>query len=152
MNIVKLFILTMIAVILMFSESVYAVELSKTDMYWLTQNVYWEARGQSKKGQALVALVTINRMKDGRWPNTIKGVVTQPYQFAWYSDGNPDIPKNKKAWNKATKVAEIICSIYDTLDPAYKRVLHFHEKNVDPHWKRHYVKFESIQNHVFYID
>ena len=46
-------------------------------------NIYHEARGEDTLGQYLVADVTLNRVADKRWPNTICKVVNQPWQFYW---------------------------------------------------------------------
>ena len=43
--------------------------------------VYCEAGGQCYAGRLAVAAVVMNRVKAGGYPNTIKGVLWQPYQF-----------------------------------------------------------------------
>ena len=74
---------------------------------WLAKNVYFEARNQGVAGQLAVAMVTLNRVSDKRYPNTIREVVTQGLtraswlsgeqvpiknkcQFSWYCDGKAD--------------------------------------------------------------
>ena len=62
----------------------------------LAQNIYWEARNQSIQGMYAVADVTLNRVKDKRWPSTVCEVVKQrrrSRQFSWYCDGKPDTPE-----------------------------------------------------------
>ena len=49
----------------------------------LIDNVFHEARGESLKGQIMVASVTLSRVDDPRWPNTICEVVYQHRQFSW---------------------------------------------------------------------
>lgn len=67
--------------------------------HWLGKNMYYEARGEGVLGWVAVANVTFNRMDDGRWPNTVEGVVTDGTErgihcdFSWYCDGKPDTPK-----------------------------------------------------------
>ena len=46
-----------------------------------------EAGNQSLLGRRLVADVILNRVDDEDWPDTIEGVITQPYQFSSYWDG-----------------------------------------------------------------
>ena len=48
----------------------------------LQQNIYFEAGNQSTLGQVAVAWVTLNRMQDSRFPDTICGVVRQGQQNA----------------------------------------------------------------------
>ena len=43
----------------------------------MAKNIYYEARDQTTKGQIAVALVTINRVKSRRFPNSICKVVKQ---------------------------------------------------------------------------
>ena len=78
------------------------------ESFCLAQNVYFEARNQPLAGQMAVISVTVNRMNDKRFPNTICGVVYEgPHrpswkdetvmipvkhrcQFSWYCDGKSD--------------------------------------------------------------
>lgn len=55
----------------------------------ISKAVWGEARGCTPEGQAKVVWTILNRVDDSRFPDTIKGVVTQPYQFYGYS---PDFP------------------------------------------------------------
>lgn len=48
----------------------------------LASIIYNEARGEDETGRRLVADVILNRVEDSRWPDTISGVIHQPYQFA----------------------------------------------------------------------
>ena len=43
----------------------------------LARNVYYEARGESLEGQKAVALVTLNRVENSMFPDTICGVVNE---------------------------------------------------------------------------
>ena len=71
----------------------------KEDTYWLGKNVYYEARDEGFQGWLAVTNVILNRRSDGRWPQTVKGVVTAGTErgikcdFSWYCDGLPDTPK-----------------------------------------------------------
>ena len=50
-------------------------ESPETEITCLAQNIYFESRDQKLKGQLGVALVTINRVKSKRFPNTFCKVV-----------------------------------------------------------------------------
>ena len=63
----------------------------------LSLNIYFEARNQSIKGMALVAEVTINRVRHPDWPSRVCEVVWQNKQFSWTHDGKSDEPKEKKS-------------------------------------------------------
>lgn len=53
------------------------------ELMCLAQNMYHEARGEGVLGMLAVGLVTINRQKDRKYPNSICGVVFQENQFSW---------------------------------------------------------------------
>ena len=46
-----------------------------------------EAGNQSLEGRQLVADVILNRVKDGKWPDTITEVIKKPYEFESYWNG-----------------------------------------------------------------
>jgi spore germination cell wall hydrolase CwlJ-like protein len=51
--------------------------VSNKDEDCLARNIFYEAGSESEEGKAAVAIVTINRVKDGRFGNSICGVVNQ---------------------------------------------------------------------------
>jgi len=84
------------------------IALTSTDVECLAKNIYFEARGENIKGQLAVGLVTINRMKDERWPDDVCGVVYQNKQFSWYWDGKSDEPTNTPVYNKIVLIASTL--------------------------------------------
>ena len=69
----------------------------------LACNVYFEARGEKERGQYAVAFVSMNRLKNGNYGNTMREVVFKKGQFSWTK--KPGKIANKEAWAKARKVA-----------------------------------------------
>lgn len=67
------------------------VRLSNTDRNVLLRIVEAEATGEDVKGKMLVASVVLNRVKSGKFPNTVEQVVFQKngsvYQFSPIRDG-----------------------------------------------------------------
>lgn len=53
----------------------------------LARAVYSEARGETYTGQVAVAAVILNRLAHPDFPNTIKGVIFQPWAFTAVHDG-----------------------------------------------------------------
>ena len=51
--------------------------VSNKDEECLARNIFYEAGSESEEGKVAVAVVTINRVKDGRFGNSICGVVNQ---------------------------------------------------------------------------
>ena len=138
-------------------------ESPETEITCLAQNIYFESRDQKLKGQLGVALVTINRVKSKRFPNTFCKVVKQASKkngklvkhkchFSWYCDGLSDKPKDEIAWKVsqllATAMYEKRLKVKDFLHGA----THYHRKDVDPYWNRKMLKVATIGDRIFYID
>ena len=145
----KKFIIITIILLLLFPVLLYADNFpSKADMYWLTQNIYHEARGETIYGQIMVGIVTLERRNIGKWGNSIKSVVTSPAQFSWYSDGNSNVPTNEKEWKTSKIVAKISLLIYNNINDV--KITHYHEKHHHPYWADDMDKVITIGNHIFY--
>lgn len=124
------------------------LEVSDEELYCLTQNIYFESRGEPVEGQIAVAHVTLNRMRHDKFPNTICGVVWQRKQFSWTHDGLSDRPRNKEAWQNAEEIAKNILS--GEIEDNTNGSLFFHSVNVKPYW-RNKVNFEvQIGRHLYY--
>jgi hypothetical protein len=77
----------------------------------LTQAVYFEARGETARGQAAVAEVVMNRVANPSFPKTVCGVVfqgaaTHGCQFSFACDGSMRHGREADAWDRARLVAE----------------------------------------------
>ena len=131
-----------------------ALPTADGDAEWecLAQAVYFEARGETVKGQFAVAEVILNRVKSPLYPNTICRVVHQGgsggCQFSFTCDGASDRIRERAAYRVAGKIARLM------LDGA-PRVLtdgatHFHTRNVRPGWAHRMPRTASIGQHMFY--
>ena len=139
------------------------------EAYCLAQNVYFEARNQPAAGQMAVMSVTLNRVNDDRFPNTICGVVyegpTRPSwkgtgemipvrhrcQFSWYCDGKSDEIKDHYTYNQLYVLAEgLVASNFKTLLDITDGALYYHADYVKPKWSRHFEKTVKIGRHIFY--
>ena len=92
--------------------------------------IYFEARNQPEAAQFAVAEVTIQRVKDDRWPNTICGVVFQPNQYKW-AKNKPPI-RDAKAWRKSQRIANIVLNNH--IGAAISCSDHFHDDSETPGW------------------
>lgn len=117
----------------------------------LATNIYFEARGESKLGQKAVAWVTLNRVDDPNYPDTICDVVWDRKQFSWTHDGKSDVPKDKDAWLQAqlTAIQVLIDQQLNNDDPTDGSTM-FHAVTVKPYWRKQYEMTSRIDNHVFY--
>ena len=129
----------------------------------LALNIYHEARNQPLVGKLAVAEVTLNRVKDDRFPNNICGVVYQGYyysnnypiknkcQFSWWCDGKSDRPRDKKAWEESMRLASYVKSgLFDNIE-VVNGSTHYHAVYVSPYWTKMKKKVKDIADHVFYV-
>ena len=126
------------------------------DAEWrcLTEALYFEARGESVKGQFAVAEVILNRVDNVRFPNTACKVVNQGTgrryrcQFTYTCDGYNEVIRERAAWDRVGKVARMI------LDGAERNLTegatHYHTKAVRPRWSRIFARTATIGAHHFY--
>ncbi|EWY40044.1 hydrolase [Skermanella stibiiresistens SB22] len=85
-----------------------AASIDRNDALCLARNIYFEARGESSQGQYAVAAVTMNRVRERRWPDGICGVVYQSKQFSWTITrpaSRPTQIQDRVAWARAAEVA-----------------------------------------------
>ena len=69
------------------------VKAALTDRDVLTLSMLGEARGEEIEGRLAVANVILARVADDRWPDDIKGVCWQPYQFSCWNRNDQNYPK-----------------------------------------------------------
>ena len=74
---------------------------SSSDLYLLARCVYGESRGEPYVGQVAVAAVVLTRVKSAAFPNSISGVIYQPYAFTCVSDGQLYLEPDQSAYNAA---------------------------------------------------
>ncbi len=73
------------------------VRLSSTEVEWLAQMIYAEARGEPYLGQVAVGAVIINRMLSPQFPDTMRGVLFQPNAFQPIRNGSFYLTPNESA-------------------------------------------------------
>jgi hypothetical protein len=130
-------------------------KISAKDMWCLAQAIYFEARGESYRGQVAVAQVVLNRLKHRLYPKTICGVVFQNQQmrnacqFSFACDGIPETVNDQKAWKQADEIARGVIDGNLYL-PEVGRATHYHATYVYPDWAPRMKKVTKIGLHVFY--
>ncbi|MFZ5944508.1 MAG: cell wall hydrolase [Bacillota bacterium] len=67
------------------SHSNYNFTQEELDM--MAKAVYGEARGELYSGQVAVAAVILNRLESSEFPNTVRGVIFEPWAFTAVHDG-----------------------------------------------------------------
>jgi hypothetical protein len=122
------------------------------DLDCLTDAVYYEARGETARGQQAVATVVLNRVKNPSFPKTVCGVVFQRAsggcQFSFACDGSMRRGREADAWTDARHVAARALSGYVLRDIG--SATHFHTMDVAPGWGPKMLRVAQIGLHVFY--
>ena len=122
----------------------------------LAEALYFEARGETVKGQFAVAEVIMNRVKSDRFPDTVCGVVNQgtgrkhQCQFSYTCDGYKEVIAEKKAHNRVSKVARTVLD--GTVGGLTEGATYYHTSAVKPRWSRSFTKTAKIGVHLFYRD
>ena len=149
------------------------------ELHCLALNIYWEARNQSRPGMIAVARVTMNRVKDTRFPDTICQVVKEgPIKESWKTKQNPDLPDSERqfyprrhrcqfswycdgksdtiprvdidfAWRIAQEIAFSV--VYeDRWRGVVDGATHYHATYVRPKWRHELHYVTRIDDHLFY--
>ena len=145
------------------------MSFSSAEIQCLALNIYHEARNESLSGKVAVILVTLNRVADKRFPNTICGVVRQGKhflnlkdnkfypkkdrcQFSWYCDGLSDKPNNKKAWVYSIALTRYFLTRSMMIIDFTEGATHYHADYVNPRWsqQKDFIKTVQIDTHKFY--
>jgi len=130
-------------------------KVSDKELWCMATAIYFEARGESYRGQVAVGQVVLNRVAHPLYPDTICGVVFQNQskrnacQFSFACDGRPEKVTDEKSWKQATEIARNVVSGKDYL-PEVGYATHYHATYVRPTWAPRMKKVTKIGLHVFY--
>lgn len=128
---------------------------SSDEQQCLATGIYFEARGESVKGQAAVAQVILNRVRNPAYPKTICGVVYQnddwhnACQFSFACDNVKERVNSPEHWRIARQVAMAVTAGKIWL-PEVGSATHYHAVYVRPKWAAYMVKVGRIGMHIFY--
>ena len=120
----------------------------------LAEALYFEARGETVKGQFAVAEVIMNRVDSAEFPNSVCGVVNQgtgkryQCQFTYTCDGHKEVIAEPRAYSRVGKVAKMMVSGADR--PLTEGATHYHTRAVNPRWARVFPRTTTIGVHHFY--
>lgn len=131
----------------------------------LKENIFFEAATESDEGKKAVGIVTLNRVKSKKFPNTICEVVKQAKlnsngvplrnqcQFSWYCDGKSDKidltnPIVRRTWNNIDKIIDelIKSKKFNTVGKS----TYYHSTRVKPWWSKKFEVKSQIGSHIFY--
>jgi spore germination cell wall hydrolase CwlJ-like protein len=129
--------------------------LSDREQHCLAAGIYFEARGEPVRGQAAVAQVILNRVRNPTYPDTVCGVVYQNRkwrnrcQFSFACDRVADEVKDSRRWDTARYVAREATEGRIWLKQVGSST-HYHASYVQPKWARKMKEVGRIGLHIFY--
>lgn len=126
------------------SSSSSSSNYNSNDRYLLAKVIYAEARGESYTGQVAIGAVVLNRVEDSRFPNTIAGVIYQPWAFTAVNDGQINLEPNQKAYQAADDAL-------NGWDPTYGCVYYYNPQTATSKWIFTTKKVTQIGKHVFAV-
>lgn len=156
----------LIIILVFFSSSLHAKDSSilldpllNEQEVCLVQTIYFEARGETLRGQLAVANVILERVSNKYFPNTICKVVKSgkyfkgsPVKnrcaFSYWCDGKSERMYDKLSYKKALTVKDLALSgsVVATVDKS----THYHALYVNPKWAKEMKKISQIGKHIFY--
>ena len=141
--------------------------IDRAELECLALNIYHEARSESSLGQLAVAHVTLNRVKHGKFPDTVCQVVYQAVhsnwwkehhgrdvpvrnkcQFSWYCDGKSDRVHEQDSWRRIMRLS-LDVMLNKTTDPTSGAIYYYNPDLADPFWKDAFQQVALVDNHVF---
>ncbi|TPL98900.1 cell wall hydrolase [Mesorhizobium sp. B2-3-11] len=128
---------------------------SKPEQKCLANGIYFEARGEAVRGQAAVAQVILNRVRNPAYPNSICGVVYQNdnwfnrCQFSFACDGRKKRIDNPVAYQTAQDIGMAVTA-GKIFIPEVGSSTHYYANYVHPGWARTMQKMTKIGLHIFY--
>lgn len=128
---------------------------SAAEQKCLAEGIYFEARGEDVKGQAAVAQVILNRVRNPAYPSTICGVVYQNRtwrnrcQFSFACDGTRPRVRSEEHYRMAQEVGMAVTA-GKIFIPEVGSATHYHATYVNPRWARTMEKMKKIGLHIFY--
>ena len=117
---------------------------TNNDLYLLAKCIHAEARGEPYVGQVAIGAVILNRVESPSFPNTIAGVIYQPYAFTAVSDGQINLEPNESAYNAARDAL-------NGWDPTYGAIYYYNPATATSSWIWSRQTTVTIGNHVFAV-
>ena len=122
----------------------------------LAEALYFEARGETLKGQFAVAEVILNRRDSRRFPNSVCAVIGQgsttgkkyACQFSYKCDGRAEVFSEGGAYIQVGKVARLMLD--GKARNLTKGAMFYHTGAVSPKWSRKFTRTAKVGSHYFY--
>lgn len=117
---------------------------SSSDTALLARLIYAEARGETYTGQVAVGAVVLNRVRSSSFPNTVSGVIYQPYAFTCVADGQINLSPDATALSAAKDAI-------NGWDPSYGSLYYYNPAISTSKWIYSRKTVVTIGQHVFAV-
>ena len=123
---------------------IYMSEQESNDLYLLAKCIHAEARGESYTGQVAVGAVILNRVASPDFPDTIYGVIYQPWAFTAVHDGQINLEPEASSYQAATDAL-------NGWDPTYGCLYYYNPATASSSWIFSRQTVVQIGKHIFAI-
>jgi len=120
----------------------YMSEQESNDLYLLAKCIHAEARGESYIGQVAVGAVILNRVASPDFPDSIYGVIYQPWAFTAVHDGQINLEPEASAYQAAMDAL-------NGWDPSYGSLYYYNPATATSSWIYSRQTVVVIGKHVF---
>lgn len=124
------------------------LDYTEEDVYYLTEALYFEDALGSVECQEMIGHTIQNRVYSWKFPNKVKDVVWQPYQFSYTHDGKPEHMKMERSRKKLEEVAKSILGGY-RVDTTEGSMYYYNPELANPPWKDSFEVVSKCGKHVF---
>lgn len=123
---------------------IYMTEQESNDLYLLAKCIHAEARGEPYIGKVAVGAVILNRVASPDFPDTIYGVIYQPWAFTAVHDGQINLEPEAASYQAATDAL-------NGWDPAYGSLYYYNPVTASSSWIFSRQTVVTIGKHIFAI-
>lgn len=123
---------------------IYMTEQESNDLYLLAKCIHAEARGESYVGKVAVGAVILNRVASPDFPDTIYGVIYQPWAFTAVHDGQINLEPEGASYQAATDAL-------NGWDPTYGSLYYYNPSTASSSWIFSRQTVVTIGKHIFAI-
>ena len=116
--------------------------LNQEEMDILAKLIHAEARGEPFIGQVAVGAVVMNRLQSVTFPDTLRGVVFEPWAFTAVHDGQFWLTPNETAYQAAFEAVR-------GWDPTYESLYYFNPDVATNKWIWTRTQTVKIGKHIF---
>jgi N-acetylmuramoyl-L-alanine amidase len=123
--------------------------LDAREVHCLAEVAFYEARGESERGQRMVMDVVLNRVAHPDYPKTVCGVIRQRGQFTYRRSPRAMAERGgRAAWERSVRMAAFRLS--GRLPPLTQEATHFYNPRLArPEWARRGQLVAQVGDHAF---